>query len=157
MRTKQKKSDLIEMLDGLSENENLGFSIPKNRDDLTVTSAHNTHSGKFKERRTNPRFYLYFEAIVSNDHHSIRTRTINLSTAGALLEHALPMDLNKGAVDVTIVASPTVDGPKMYLKFKAVLVGGPEYSSRIRFTSDENMAFEKLKVLISQLFSKNAA
>lgn len=52
---------MIEMLDQLSENENLGFSIPKNREDLTVTSSH-----KFKERRNNPRFYLYFEAIITN-------------------------------------------------------------------------------------------
>lgn len=151
MGLKPKSNQMVEMLDQLSENENLGFSIPKNRDDLTITSAH-----KYKDRRNNPRFYLYFEAIISNTHQSVRTRTLNLSTAGAMLEHSLPLEFNQGPIEVTIVASPSIEGPKIYLKFKAVLVGGPNHSSRLRFTSDENYSFEKLKVLMSQLFGRIA-
>ncbi len=102
------------------------------------------------ERRIAPRYHLRFEILVMSQNRSLRSRTVNLSVSGALMEDATPMDF-LGPVDVVIIIPHVKGEQKTYLNFRGLVVGKSEASHRLTFLQDKDESFDKLKRMIMEV------
>lgn len=103
------------------------------------------------ERRIAPRYCVKFEVLIAGQKHSLRSRTVNLSLNGALMEDSAPKSFLRGPVDIMIIVPHQKTGRKTYLNFKGRLVGGPDSSAHLNFLDDKDQSFARLKEMLSSL------
>lgn len=103
------------------------------------------------ERRIAPRYHLRFEILLINQKNSLRSRTINLSMSGVLIEDKAPKDFYNGPVDVVIIIPHLKSEQKTYLNFRGLFIGDDELSPRLTFMQDRDQSFDKLKDMIAEI------
>ncbi len=120
------------------------IEVSKNYSENTFLAA-NHEKSVVKTHHTD----LKFEIVVTNVFYSVRAKVLSITPSGAILDHSLTVKHNATPFEATVIISSrdrTV--PKIFLRFKAIVVGGPDYSSRISFISDEKDALIKLKEIL---------
>lgn len=101
------------------------------------------------ERRKYDRQNIQTEIILFNSKGLFRTRSLNLSLSGALLSDRVPESMCQQEMDVIIVIK-NADQTTNRILLKAVMIGGPERSSRLCFRNIVAQQFYKLQRLLGQ-------
>lgn len=98
-----------------------------------------------EERRKDPRYAIEFETVVFCKGMSFRTRTINVSLSGALLQESIPAEFVDQIIDIVMIRN--VGRNRDYFLVKGKALGSPFRSPRIQFTTVADVQKKKLEAL----------
>ena len=102
-------------------------------------------------RRIAPRFSVQVSAVVFTPTYSFRTKTLNISASGALLEDLLPPEFMLSKIEILLVYTEARTGERHRLLFRGKPVGGPLRTARIQFEDSAKHALETLQNLFAEL------
>lgn len=97
------------------------------------------------ERRKDPRYAVEFETVVFCKGQSFRTKTINVSLSGALLQDSIPAEFVDQVIDIVMIRN--VGRNRDYFLVKGKALGSPFRSPRIQFTTVADAQKQKLEAL----------
>lgn len=100
-------------------------------------------------RRLAPRFPIQMTVIVYSQTRSVRTKSLNVSLTGVLLDDGLPQDFSSGNLEIVFIHEDPKTGKKKYLAFNAEVVGAKSDNQRLRFKSAVEKSSEELEKIIS--------
>ena len=101
------------------------------------------------DKREGPRFKANFEVTLIYESITFRTKLVNMSMVGVLLQEPIPETLIKKPISLMIVHN--MNGKRETLLLKAEALGAPLRSPRIRFTSLPPAEKQKLESLFKKL------
>ena len=102
-------------------------------------------------RRVAPRFSVQISAVVFTSQVSFRTKTLNISASGVLLEDLLPPEFMKSKIEILFIYTEARTGQRHHLLFRGRPVGGPLRSARVQFEDSAKRALETLQSLFAEL------
>lgn len=97
-----------------------------------------------KGRRIAPRYSVELEVIILTQTRSFRTKSVNLSATGALLQDELPTEFMNSPLDIIFI-KVLDEANKKRLLFRGKAVGGPLRTPRITFESYVQDSVSELK------------